>query len=561
MHFSRLFGVCCFASLGALLPLCSASAFWFLPGAGRASHDEARGQVFGQPEADQGPVGEQGAASFDLSALDPDFAPDFSIPTNPSEETGAQIVVQPPLSSDVERDPTAATVAERGGLSDLDFTLALLDQRMATDPATADLAAPGPLASKAADLDLHLPADRFDPTYDLLDAAIQPALATFPIAVYLEVEAGDTLSSLFQDVGISIQETQNAGNALSQVFNLARLRPGQILELELNGAVEPYTVGRLQRVSLAPTTLEQIVVLPKDGGFESRKTEIARNRVLVHAGGPLRTGSVYKDGDTMDIDGSMIANFVNALDAQVDFTRIQSEGDEIEMIYEAYFDDNGRLVDAGNVLYAAFNDRGGQVYEAFRFENNDKAAYFTRDARFTGQTNTLARKPLGGGRLSSRFGMRTHPVNGDRRMHHGVDYAAACGTPIYAAGNGVLTFVGWKGGYGRFIGVKHGPTFTTHYAHLKSFANGMRPGVRVRKGQLIGRVGTTGVSTGCHLHYEVVRNGRKINPLSEHIPRGDDLNNAAKARFLAYVGQIDAERSTGVTIAQAMDLAQAGTYQ
>ncbi len=544
-----------------MLPMCAASAFWFLPGLGKASRNEVRGQIFGHTQADQDPLNRQRVNPFDLGTLDQNFAPDFSIPTNPSEGTGAQIIVQPPLFSGVERNRAADTEAKRGGLNDLDFTIALLDQKLATDSAIAAGTSPDPLASKRADLDLRLPVDRFDAAYDVLDAAIQPALATFPIAVYLEVEAGDTLSSLFQTVGIPIQEIQNAGNALSEVFNLGRLRPGQILELELNGAVEPYNMGRLQRVSLAPTALEQIIVLPKNGGFESRKTEIARNRVLVHAGGPLRSGSVYKDGDTMNIDGSMIANFVNALDAQVDFSRIQSEGDEIEMVYEAYFDDNGRLVDAGNVLYAAFNDRGGQVYEAFRFENNSKAAYFTRDARFTGQTNTLARKPLGGGRLSSRFGMRTHPVHGDRRMHHGVDYAAACGTPIYAAGNGVLTFVGWKGGYGRFIGIKHGPTFTTHYAHLKSFANGMRPGVRVRKGQLIGRVGTTGVSTGCHLHYEVVRNGRKINPLSEHIPRGNDLNNAAKARFFAYVGQIDAERSMGITIAQAMDLAQTGIYQ
>ena len=299
--------------------------------------------------------------------------------------------------------------------------------------------------------------------------------------------------------------------------------------------------------------------LQRDGNFESRISRVELTRILIHSNGTLATGSVYADGDRMDVEGSMIANYVNALDAQLDFSRIQSVGDEIEMIYEAYFDGDGRLVDAGDVLYAAYRDQNGDDYEAFRFENEGRAAYFTRDARFTGQTNTLMRKPLGGGRLTSRFGMRTHAVYGDRRMHNGVDYGAACGTPIYAAGDGVITFAGWNGGYGRFIGIRHGSTFTTNYAHMRSFANGMRPGVRVRKGQLIGRVGTTGVSTGCHLHYEVVRNGSHINPLSEHIPRGDDLDRAARTRFDAFVGQLDAERARGTTLPQAAARAQNGT--
>ena len=392
-----------------------------------------------------------------------------------------------------------------------------------------------------------MPSASFDLGIDLSDGQTQAALSTFPIRVFLEVEAGDTLSALFNGVGISIVETRLAGRALGEVFNLAALRPGQVIELELDGAVAPLHPNRLQRISLAPNNLEVVEVVRRGEGFESSLSTIDLQRVLVHEGGSLRTGSVFTDGAALGIEGSILANYVNALDAQINFSRIQSIGDGIELVYEAYFDEEGRLVDAGDVLYASYNDQSGDFFEAFRFETQGKAAYFTRDGRFTGRTNTLMRKPLGGGRLSSRFGWRIHPVYKDRRKHNGVDYAAACGTAIYAAGDGVITFVGWKGGYGKFIAIKHGTTYSTNYAHLRSFANGMRPGARVRKGQLIGRVGNTGVSTGCHLHYEVVKNGTKINPMSDHIPRGDDLTRAARTRFLAFVGQIDAEREQGVT--------------
>ena len=441
---------------------------------------------------------------------------------------------------------------------------ASLQASNATSPASTRLSAPAALVQTAAitlsahEMDRVLPTASFDLTYDLSDGITQEALSTFPINVYLEVEAGDTLSSLFQSVGISIVETQRAGQALGQVFHLGSLRPGQVIELELDGAVAPFSPERLQRLSLAPTNLEVIEVVREGESFASRVASVELQRFLVHASGSLATGSIYVDGTAMNIEGSMIANFVNALDAQVNFSRIQSAGDEIEMVYEAYFNEAGDLVDAGDVLYAAYRDQGGEDYEAFLFENAGKAAYFTRDARFTGQTNTLMRKPLAGGRLSSRYGWRTHPVHGDRRFHYGVDYAASCGTPVYAAGNGVVSFAGWRGGYGKFIGVRHGSTYVTHYAHLRSFANGIRPGTRVRKGQLIGRVGTTGVSTGCHLHYEVVKNGDKINPLSDHIPRGDDLAAAARTRFRAFAGQMDAVRESGQTLEQATARARAG---
>lgn len=557
----------CLAGLSAAL--CAAPqagfAFWFLPSFSNSDLRDARAEVFSgaSPETpeisirgggDSNSEGESGEAI----EIEGNGAPTIAIVQSDENLNSAGASANSDTlasSSENAAAPVEGAQDTQSSFSDPLETVTILAARSQPSPQpVANLAQP----ISAFELDRVMPGESFDLGYELSDGLTQPALSTFPIKVFLEVEAGDTLSTMFNEVGISIVETQVAGRALGEVFNLGSLRPGQIIELELNGAVAPMSPNRLQRISLAPTNLEVVEVVRRGDAFESSISTIELQRILVHARGSLLTGSIFTDGTAMGIEGSILANYVNALDAQVNFSRIQSVGDGIEMIYEAYFDDEGRLVDAGDVLYASYEDQSGDNYEAFRFETQGKAAYFTRDARFTGQTNTLMRKPLGGGRLSSRFGWRIHPVYGDRRMHNGVDYAASCGTPIYAAGDGVITFAGWKGGYGKFIAVKHGATYTTNYAHLRSFANGMRPGARVRKGQLIGRVGTTGVSTGCHLHYEVVKNGTRINPLSDHIPRGDDLARAARTRFLAFVGQIDAEREQEITLDRALARARSG---
>ena len=542
----------------------SAHAFWFLPGFGGNGLDSARAAAV------------DGANASEIAAIDP-FEP---------EPFTEELLLQPVVGDGVPNVTDTAVDIEGSAGIELSAAVAIdqndlgelfedldsdLDQALIT---TAEISTDfEPLLRDAAllssqdvavlsvmEMDRVLPNATFDGTYDISDGLAQDALTTFPMVTFIEVRNGDTLSSILQGAGIAHQETISAARSLGDVFNLGSLRPGQIIELELDGAVAPFERSRLRRISIAPTNLEVVHVRRSGDAFEANIDKVELIKVLVHAKGTLTSGSIYVDGAAMDIEGSVIANYVNALDAQLNFSRIQSGGDEVEMVYEAFFNQAGKLIDAGDVLYARYADQGGQTYEAVRFKNREKTSYYTRDARFTGQANTLMRKPVGGGRLTSKFGWRTHPVRGDRRMHNGVDYGASCGTPIYAAGNGVLTFVGWNGGYGKFIGIKHGSTYSTNYAHMKSFANGMRPGVRVRKGQLIGRVGTTGVSTGCHLHFEVVKNGRKINPLSTHIPRGDNLAAATRQRFLGFVAELDEVREEGRTLQTAMARAAQGEF-
>ena len=572
----------------------AAHAFWFLPGFGGGGLDSARAAAVGS--GNSGAVASVGVTDVSGNPLEPvPFSEDLlSQPIGTAEASGqdsavlAAAMLERPLTTQ-DPQPTALQSDEQAELAamftDLDEDLATAQTLVSAESLVSDVsntgnagnisaaANIGPMLQDAAltnasnvtvlsamEFDRVLPSGMFDDTYDISDGLTQDALSTFPMVTFVEVRNGDTLSSILQSAGIAHQETIMAARSLGDVFNLGSLRPGQIIELELDGAIAPFEMSRLRRISITPTNLEVVHVRRAGEAFASNIDKVELVKVLVHAKGTLTSGSIYVDGASMDIEGSVIANYVNALDAQLNFSRIQSGGDEVEMVYEAFFNQAGKLIDAGDVLYARYADQGGETYEAVRFKNRDKTSYYTREARFTGQVNTLMRKPVGGGRLTSGFGWRIHPVHGGRRMHNGVDYGAACGTPIYAAGNGVLTFVGWKGGYGKFIGIKHGSTYATNYAHMKSFANGMRPGVRVRKGQLIGRVGTTGVSTGCHLHFEVVKNGSKINPLSTHIPRGDDLAAATRQRFRAFLEELDEVRTQELTLQRAMARATQGEF-
>ena len=543
----------------------SAQAYWFFSFGGGGNEAANRAAAL---NASIEPRGSQGSDSTSEGTEPLSAAPTQNEPQAATPIDGAQTASQGIASTDQE----APTDESEGDAVDIAIYFEDTPEVPAAD--AADITALRPpsastqqaglsrqeqqmdfaaVSMSSSELDRVLPSTAFDMTYDLADGTIQPALRTFPIVVYVEVEAGDTLSGLFQEVGISTLETMTAARSLQGVFNIGSFRPGQVIQLELDGAVAPYESNRLRRMSFAPTNLEMVEVVKAGDVFESSLSKVELKRLLVHAKGSLASGSIYVDGAALNIEGSMIANFVNALDGQINFSKVQSVGDEIEMVYEAYFNEAGDLVDAGNVLYAAFRDAGGKDYEAFRFKNAGKTSYYTRDAKFTGQVSTLMKKPVGGGRMSSPYGMRIHPVTRKRKMHTGVDYAASCGTPVYAAGDGVITFASWKGGYGRFVSVKHGPKFSTNYAHLKSFASGIRPGTRVRKGQLIARVGTTGVSTGCHLHFEVVQYGKKINPLSTSIPRGGDLaQKATRARFQAFVAELDGERATGLTLSEAI---------
>ena len=234
----------------------------------------------------------------------------------------------------------------------------------------------------------------------------------------------------------------------------------------------------------------------------------------------------------------MLAEIIRIYSWDVDFQREIQSGDRFEVAYERFVDDEGDVVRHGEVIFARLN-LSGDLNALYRFESRPGSVdYFDEKGRSA--KRPLLRTPIDGARLSSRFGKRRHPVLGYTRMHRGVDFAAATGTPIYAAGDGVVSYRGRKGGYGNYIRLRHSAGYNTAYAHMSRFKKGIALGSRVRQGQVIGFVGTTGRSTGPHLHYEILSNGRQVNPLTVKMPSGTRLGKKELAKFQSKRANIDA---------------------
>jgi murein DD-endopeptidase MepM/ murein hydrolase activator NlpD len=232
----------------------------------------------------------------------------------------------------------------------------------------------------------------------------------------------------------------------------------------------------------------------------------------------------------------VFARIVKIFSWDVDYQRETRPGDRFAVLFERERVPGGQVVAAGDVRYARL-EVGGRVLEAFRFDRDGEPEFFTRDG--ASLRKFLLRTPVSGGRLSSGFGMRRHPILGYNRMHRGVDFAAPTGTPIYAAGSGRLARVGRYGGYGNYVRIEHGDGYATAYAHLSRFADGMRSGRRVDQGEVIGYVGSTGRSTGPHLHFEVLVNGEQVDPLEVAQPPAESLEGAQLAAFRREVATVE----------------------
>jgi len=237
-----------------------------------------------------------------------------------------------------------------------------------------------------------------------------------------------------------------------------------------------------------------------------------------------------------------VAALADAFAYDIDFQREVRPGDQFEMVFERFIDDEGRTVRTGEVLFASMRTRTGHK-DYFRFQAPGDSGYDWYDEKGVSSRKFLMRTPINGARLSSGFGMRRHPILGYTRAHKGTDFAAPTGVPIMAAGDGVVRRAGVHGGYGNYVRLQHGQGYETAYAHMSRFAKGIRPGVRVRQGQIIGYVGSTGRSTGPHLHYEVLLNGRQVNPMGLKVRTGRTLSGEALEQFRLEKARIEGLRS------------------
>ena len=238
--------------------------------------------------------------------------------------------------------------------------------------------------------------------------------------------------------------------------------------------------------------------------------------------------NLYTSAVESGVEPNIIVEFARIFGFEVDFQRDIRKGDWFEILYEKFEDDNSRVRDTGKIIYASMYVNGNEI-NLYNFNYNNEEEYY--DIKGKSITKSLMKTPINGARLSSSFGMRKHPILGYNKMHRGTDFAAPSGTPIMASGSGTVTRARWCGGGGNCVKIKHNSTYETIYAHMKAFAKGIKEGRKVRQGQIIGYVGSTGLSTGPHLHYEVLVNGKKVNSQRLKLPSGKILKGEERKQF------------------------------
>ena len=238
--------------------------------------------------------------------------------------------------------------------------------------------------------------------------------------------------------------------------------------------------------------------------------------------------NLYSSAVSANIEPNIIIEFARIFGFEVDFQRDIRKGDWFEIYYEKFEDDNNKVRDTGKIIYASMYVNGEEI-NLYNFNYKNEEEYY--DIKGKSITKSLMKTPINGARLSSSFGMRKHPILGYNKMHRGTDFAAPSGTPIMASGSGTVTRARWCGGGGNCVKIKHNSTYETIYAHMKSFAKGIKEGRKVKQGQIIGYVGSTGLSTGPHLHYEVIVNGKKVNSQRLKLPSGKILKGEARKEF------------------------------
>lgn len=423
----------------------------------------------------------------------------------------------------------------------------------ATGRATEEAALP--LADGPADLDaarLALPFD--DDAPDETANREAPGGREPPAQHVRRLTRGDTLTGVLEDLGVGRDEAQAAIAALRDRFDPRRVRVGQNITIDIEPATA-HDPARLHGFRFATRFPAEVGVRRAAGGaFVAFEDTAPVTRSGYGAAAAIRS-SLFAAGQQAGIPASVLAEVLKMYAWDVDFQRDVQPGDRIEVLFERLASDDGARGVAGHVLAAALTVQGERKV-LFRFSTPDgNVDVYDADGRSA--RKALMRTPVDGARLSSGYGMRRHPILGYGRMHRGIDFAAPTGTPVFAAGDGRITEIGRKGSYGKYIRISHHAGYATAYAHMNGFARGLSRGSRVKQGDVIGYVGSTGRSTGPHLHYEVSLGGRQIDPNTLKRLPGRELTGSARQQFLALVADSERKFATLVPGAGAVALADA----
>ncbi len=338
------------------------------------------------------------------------------------------------------------------------------------------------------------------------------------------IQNNDTIEKILKRYKIRKEDIKKVSNKLKQ-RKLSNIYTGRELSLiykKLNDGSK--TIINLLFPINNTTSIEvrkiQERFIIKENILKLYKKEIVVKNVI--------TNNLYSSAIEKKIEPNIIIEFARVFGFEVDFQRDIRKGDWFEIYYEKFEDDNGKVRDTGKIIYASMFVNGEEL-NLYNFKYKNHEDYY--DIKGKSITKSLMKTPINGARLSSSFGMRKHPILGYNKMHRGTDFAAPSGTPIMASGSGTVTRARWCGGGGNCVKIKHNSSYETIYAHMKAFAKGIKEGRKVKQGQIIGYVGSTGLSTGPHLHYEVIVNGKKVNSQRLKLPSGKTLRGEEREEF------------------------------
>ena len=352
------------------------------------------------------------------------------------------------------------------------------------------------------------------------------------------VKSGDTFESIINSINLSINEKKLFLQAIKKNKLINILRPSQKIYIKIDKKEKPKILEFIVEVNK-----KKEVYFFRDfenKTFQSKILEKNLKKIITYKENKI-TNSLYQSATNLKIKPNIIIEFARLYGFQVDFQRDIWRDDSFQIIYEEFLNEDGEIIETGNIIFANLSLQNNDL-KLYRHEyEKNKVDYFDENGK--SMRKTLMKTPINGARLSSSFGKRKHPILGFTKMHTGTDFAAPTGTPILASGDGVVTRAQWCGGGGNCVKIKHNRVYQTVYAHMSKFGRGIKKGTRVKQGQIIGYVGSTGLSTGPHLHYEVIENGRKINSQKLKLPSGKILKGHQRKIFEVDKIKIDVLKS------------------
>ena len=351
-----------------------------------------------------------------------------------------------------------------------------------------------------------------------------------------KISSGETFDNILNQYSINKSEISEIKKKISKEIDINKLNTNQKIQFTID-----QTNNVIKEFILQLSNTEKIYLSRNIETDEfKRELIIIKLKKDVIYKEDLILQSLYKSALNQKIPANVIVEFARIYGFQVDFQRDIRKRDSFQIMYEIFVNDNGKIIETGNILFANLK-LSGETNSLYYFNKDGSKGHYDKNGKSV--KKALMKTPINGARLSSPFGMRKHPIDGFNKMHRGTDFAAPMGTPIMASGDGVIKKAGWCGGGGNCVVIKHNSTYKTVYAHMSKFAIGIRQGVRVKQGQTIGFVGSTGKSTGPHLHYEVIMNGKKINSQTLKLPSGKILKGEERKIFETQKIKLDVLKS------------------